>query len=125
MRGKALLWFEHSCIAKFKEKVNNCLSECLEISLQVPQCGVLWPTLFTIYINDVSLHSKIFAFEDVTFNKTICDLKVLYHLVTTNKVIVKTKSQMLIVFSFETDISGNEYFDWFRFNVCHSSIVKK
>ena len=76
LRGVAQEWIQ-SYLENRKQFVsfNNCHSEILNVSCGVPQCSILGPTLFIMYINDICKVSQVFKyilFADDT-NLLCCD----------------------------------------------------
>ncbi|KAG6438934.1 hypothetical protein O3G_MSEX000342 [Manduca sexta] len=71
IRGVSHAWF--SSYLSFRKqcvKVNNNISDCMDISFGVPQGSILGPTLFNIYINDIHKlpikNSEIICYADDT-----------------------------------------------------------
>lgn len=115
VRGSALKWFEsYMTNRKQQVKVQDELSQELELQCGVPQGSVLSPTLFLIYINDLcdsSLKGMVAAFADDTailykadtkedlLKKIQFDLKILTEWFSSNELCVNVKKTKFVNFS--------------------------
>lgn len=110
-------WFE-SFLKGRKQvvRINNVLSDMLEVNYGVPQGGVLGPILFVIYINDllqINLNSSIYSFADDTslvcsansfdilHSKINKDLDCISKWMRSNKLLINTKKSKAVIFSYK------------------------
>lgn len=112
-RGNIHLWFSSYLKQRSQRvKIDDVLSEPIEIALGVPQGSVLGPILFLVYINSIfsqNMYGNITAFADdlgiVYSSKTsfdlICeinhDIDVLRKWFTKHKLIISDKTKLMFV----------------------------
>jgi hypothetical protein len=80
INGPAYEWIKHYLT---NSKINNVMSDSTDITCGVPQGSILGPTLFLIYINDISKVSDILNFvlfaDDTNAFKAGADIDTLIH----------------------------------------------
>ena len=54
LKYPAISWFKSYLSNRYQiTKMNNCMSTPCEVNCGVPQCSILGPLLFTLYVNDL------------------------------------------------------------------------
>lgn len=112
--GLALSWLKSFCIGRKQVvKINNVISDPLELYFGTAQGGVLGPIMFLVYINDLlelDMYSTVFAYADDTAlvcsadNKQSLQLKIrkdldkVSHWLSTNRLLINSTKSKCIVF---------------------------
>uniref|UniRef100_A0A1B6L7P7 Reverse transcriptase domain-containing protein n=1 Tax=Graphocephala atropunctata TaxID=36148 RepID=A0A1B6L7P7_9HEMI len=131
--GLALLWLKSFCMGRKPiVKINNVISNPLELYFGTAQGGVLGPIMFLVYINDLldlDIYSTVFAYADDTalvcsaYNKQTLQFKIRKDLdkvsqwLSTNRLLINSsKSKSIIFYDYHLT---NEYLQK-EFNLmCH------
>lgn len=134
--GLALTLMESFCTGRKQcVKINNRLSDFLELRFGIPQGGVLGPLMFIVYINDLlnlRLNSSLFSYADDT--ALVCsasnrhalkmkindDLKIISAWLVENKLFINNKKSKCIIF-FDFGSSKEALADEFNAK-CHNHL---
>ena len=126
IRGIALDWIADYLTGRSQYvSYNNCISATLNTSIGIPQCSILGPLLFILYVNDLNYVSpnlsciqfaedtNIFSsgssLDDI-FNVLNCELESISTWIRVNKLVLNvSKSNYMIMTSPRQKILANHY----------------